>query len=637
MPRLPKLVAAVLCCLLLAAPTVAVADGLSLSVQSIDAKSAQPKVTARVSLPAEMTGEGAGKPAFTVTENGRDVGDVSVTTVRADAVPAYSVLVIDTSGSMQGKPLEDAKQAAARFVDALGGQAQVAIVAFADEPKIVSGFTSDRTQLQAAIDSLQASGETAVYDALVASSLLVPQMRDARRSIVLLSDGSDTVSSASLAKAISMVKRSGAPVYAVALKSSEFNPKALGFVAKDSGGRLVPVARSEGLSVLFEGIAREIQGAYELKYTSVRPSTKDVEVDIVATVGERQASAPIVYANPRFGQLGTSGELKMPQVRDNPMLLMGAVALAFLAVALVTVGIIAILTRPKGNLAQLKYYDQLRSVTQAENASVTNVVRERIVDAVDYVAGKRGLTRMVALKLEQAGLPLRPAEYMSAHIVAVVGVGFVTQLLLGRFVLSMLIIIIATVVPIAFLGYLVDRRRTRFEEQLPDILSMLAGSLRGGWGIQQAIDLVVTESMPPACHEFKRVQTETRLGMTLEQALQGMAERMNSDDFRAVVTAIAIQREVGGNLAEVLDLVAGTVRERASLRRQIVALTAEGRLSAIILIALPIIEGVALTLISPDYLIPLYTTMLGGVISVAGVVLMIVGSYWLVRVTKIEV
>ena len=166
---------------------------------------------------------------------------------------------------------------------------------------------------------------------------------------------------------------------------------------------------------------------------------------------------------------------------------------------------------------------------------------------------------------------------------------------------------------------------------------MLSSSLRGGWGIQQAIDLVVQEGGQPASDEFKRVQNEVRLGIPMDDALQRMADRIQSGDFQAAVSAIAIQREVGGNLAEVLDIVAATIRERGALRRQISALTAEGRLSAYILIALPILEAIVLVVTNPDYMTPFTTTLFGGFLALLAVFLLIVGSLWLFSVTRIEV
>ncbi len=618
------------------ATSAAAARGAALTVQEVDT-SGHPQMRLRVALPAELLpGEGE-RPRISVAENGRDVGDVTVSFAEAQVEPASVVLVIDTSGSMRGAPLDNAREAARRFVDVLGEGARVAVLTFADDVSVRARLSADPSVVDSALSGMRAHGETAVYDALVAAARLVPASQRGRASIVLLSDGTDTVSGASLGRAIDEVKRAGVPVYAVALKSPEFNPKALAIIAKDSGGRMLSANASDELGALFEGIARELRDSFMVEYTSLSPATKDVEVDVVAQTRAGAATAAFAYANPRFADLGAADAYVAPVLRDDPRMMAGAISAAFAAVALLVVGVSLVAVRPRTGISQLHFYDQTRDQEPVDSPGAIDGLRSRVVDAVGYVAGRRGLTRYLSTRLEQAGLPLRPAEYMTAHIVAVVLSGFVTHLLLGRFVLSVLAIILTTVAPMAWVGIRVDRRRTEFEAQLPDVLSMIAGSLRGGWGIQQAIDLVVQEAMPPASVEFKRVQTETRLGLPLERSLMEIAERMDSDDFRAVASAIAIQRDVGGNLAEVLDVVSATVRERAALRRQVHALTAEGRLSAIILIVLPIVEAVALSVLSPGYLEPLYTTFAGGILAVTGLVLMVAGSFWLARVTKIEV
>jgi len=147
----------------------------------------------------------------------------------------------------------------------------------------------------------------------------------------------------------------------------------------------------------------------------------------------------------------------------------------------------------------------------------------------------------------------------------------------------------------------------------------------------------VQQAGPPSSIEFRRVDAETRLGMPLEQSLQRMADRVGSADFQSAVTAISIQREVGGNLATVLDVVAATIRERAALKRHVSSLTAESRLSAYILVALPFLILGVLLVIRPTYLAPLLTTTTGFAIGGVGVLLLVVGIVWIYRVSKVEV
>jgi tight adherence protein B len=172
---------------------------------------------------------------------------------------------------------------------------------------------------------------------------------------------------------------------------------------------------------------------------------------------------------------------------------------------------------------------------------------------------------------------------------------------------------------------------------LPDILSILASSLRAGHSFLQGLDAVGREIGGPGGEEFGRLTAEIRLGKTVDTALIDLAERIGSDDFRWAVLAVTVQREVGGNLAEVLDTVADTMRERDQIRRQVEVLSAEGRLSLYILAGLPIVIGLYLALVNPEYISLLFSTQLGLVMIVTATCLEILGVYWMRKVVKIDV
>jgi tight adherence protein B len=176
-----------------------------------------------------------------------------------------------------------------------------------------------------------------------------------------------------------------------------------------------------------------------------------------------------------------------------------------------------------------------------------------------------------------------------------------------------------------------------FLSQLPDVLQLLSGSLQAGYGFMQAIDTVAKEATPPASTEFSRVLTESRLGMPVEDALNSMAERVGGEDFRWVVLAINIQRQVGGNLAALLSTVANTLREREMVRRQIKVLSAEGRLSAIILVALPFVLAGYISIVNPGYINQLFKATVGKIMITGGIVLMGIGMLWMRKIIKIDV
>jgi tight adherence protein B len=183
----------------------------------------------------------------------------------------------------------------------------------------------------------------------------------------------------------------------------------------------------------------------------------------------------------------------------------------------------------------------------------------------------------------------------------------------------------------------ISRRSAAFDEQLPNVLQLVAGSLQTGFSLAQALDGVVREDTQPAAGEFARALAETRLGVDLDVALDGVADRLQSADLRWVIMAVRIQRETGGNLAEVLRNTVATMRERAFLRRQVRTLSAEGRLSAYILLGLPVVVGGWLFYSNPSYMRPLYTTFFGISMLVTAGVLFIAGAFWMRNLINIKV
>jgi tight adherence protein B len=249
-----------------------------------------------------------------------------------------------------------------------------------------------------------------------------------------------------------------------------------------------------------------------------------------------------------------------------------------------------------------------------------------------------GLEAKIARRLEGAGNPLKPSEWLLLHAAIFIGAGVVGMLFgQGSFVVGLLFLVGGAVFPWVYLGFKRGRRRKAFDASLPDTLQLMPGSLSAGLSLAQSVDTVVREGTEPIASEFKRVLIETRLGVGLEDALEGVAQRYDSKDFHWVVMAINIQRQVGGNLAELLDTVAGTIREREYMRRQVAALAAEGKLSAWVLGGLPPIFLVYLVLTNRDYVMPMFTEPLGWLMLGGAVCILGVGIFWMSRLIKVEV
>ncbi len=192
-------------------------------------------------------------------------------------------------------------------------------------------------------------------------------------------------------------------------------------------------------------------------------------------------------------------------------------------------------------------------------------------------------------------------------------------------------------IPAVILRFLAGRRSRRFEAQLPDVLMLLASSLSTGFSLNQALDAVAKDAAEPLAKEFSRALAETRIGADIGDALERMADRMESVNMRWTAMAIRIQREVGGNLAETLRTTAATLREREGLTRHVKALSAEGRLSAYILVALPIGVFLYLLKVNHDYVALLWTRPVGWGMLAGGLIFLTLGIFWLKAIVKVEV
>jgi Flp pilus assembly protein TadB len=246
--------------------------------------------------------------------------------------------------------------------------------------------------------------------------------------------------------------------------------------------------------------------------------------------------------------------------------------------------------------------------------------------------------RGLATRLDLAGSARQSAEWALMGVCAAAVLAAVLSLVTRNVVIGVLVgALVGWLGMRLILSIRIGRRRAAFGEQLPDVLQLVAGSLQSGFSLEQSLDGVVREGAQPAAGEFSRALAEARIGTDVETGLEGVAYRMDSTDLRWVVMAIRIQREVGGNLAEVLRNTVDTMRERAYIRRHVKALSAEGRFSAYILGALPIAVSGWMFLTAKVYVRPLYTTTIGLVMIGGAVVLFLLGVLWLRAAIKVEV
>jgi Flp pilus assembly protein TadB len=264
-------------------------------------------------------------------------------------------------------------------------------------------------------------------------------------------------------------------------------------------------------------------------------------------------------------------------------------------------------------------------------------LNRRALDVTDRVMRPQ-TQRRLAEQLDLAAVARSPAEWTLLGVGLGIVIAAVLSLVTGNVLIGVLVgALLGWLVMRTWLSFMIERRRAAFREQLPDLLQLMAGAMQSGFSLLQALDAVVREGAQPAAGEFARALAEARLGGEVEGCLDAVVRRMESADLRWTVRAIRIQRTVGGDLAEILTTVAGTMRERGFLRRQVRALSAEGRLSAGILVALPVLLGGWMFIMAPKYMHPMYTTPLGIIVLIGACFLIVAGALFMRAAIRLEV
>jgi tight adherence protein B len=268
-----------------------------------------------------------------------------------------------------------------------------------------------------------------------------------------------------------------------------------------------------------------------------------------------------------------------------------------------------------------------------QQATTLATATDFATDQIGKILAKRG--RGLAGRLELAGIRTKASDVVVLTLAASLAAGALVMLVAGP-AIGLVMAVIIPVVGWFILGFLVGRRKHAFADQLDQTLQMMAASLRAGYSLLQSLQAISSEADSPTKEEFSRVINETRIGRPLNESLIEVANRMSSEDFNWVSQAIAINREVGGNLADVLDGVARTIRDRSQLQRQVASLASEGKLSAIILMALPFGVTAFLTIGNPGYLNVLFTSTIGWGIVITAIIMLTIGGIWLRATVKIK-
>jgi tight adherence protein B len=548
---------------------------------------------------------------------------------------ANVVLAIDRSRSMAGTALTDAANAARSFVASKPRDTRIEVVAFGKHAVELTGMSpatidADQALLDIGVDK---KAGTALWEAVVIGSRSLAAQTSGARVLVLLTDGTNSSKTTTLNGAITAARNAGVAVYPIGIESSQFSPAPLRRLASETGGTYYAAKSTAVLQSVYSSLARELERTWRMSYpTTARPGdSRSLDATVVGLGGGRSTLtvSPSLgaVAEPAPSTLVPAGAYSHGLGTLALMLIVGLTTLCAFGLVFATTGGRRLKRRLEPHVGVRK---KRTKVTARDRFAAA----DGVMNLTERVFSRFSLFPKLQLLLERADLPLRAVELFYICLAA----GVVPALLLAAggvpTIALLLMVAVGGFIPVAVVSFKAKRRLRTIETALPDLLITLAASLKAGHSFRQGIAATVEDSDGPLQKELKRVLTETSLGRSMDGALRQMADRVGSEDLEFVITAVTIQSQVGGSLAGIFDLVADTIRQRQQFARKIRSLTAMGRMSAYTLVGLPLFLALALTVLNPEYMAPLYDTSAGHKLIMLGIGMMIAGSLVLKKIVS---
>jgi tight adherence protein B len=629
-------------------PAILAADGVSaevIDVEGRDVTVALRRDIAGISGPLEVENVEA-------TVAGQQIPvrlEASATSAGRPAV----VLVLDVSGSMAGGSIVAARRAADAYVSSIPDSVDVALVTFADRPDVQALLGASDAEVRGILEDVRAEGSTSLFDAVSVGLSLVPEGVPGR--LVVLSDGEDTASDASAAAVARTARDRRIAVDVLLLDPS-------------------PAQRSTAERLAVRGSVEGVEGANELvtKFLAVAGYATGATTLVmsmppgldaagrVATISLTSGSAPVVtyvslpdvaslnavvlnaspVATPPTEEVSIAGEAEAPSAAtsSSPALVVTAVATSFAAVALAGWVVMLMLARRSRDrrLAQLAWFGaaHARHVGGMPAGGRAPSLLERLNQAL--VSTRLG--RSLQAHLVTAEIPLSPLAWLTLIVASCLPTVVLLWVILGQ--LWIAIVLTVGALPLLYTSILrarVTRRQRKFADELPEFLLLLSSALRAGLSFTQALESAASQQQGQVGRQIRRALAEAQVQGSLDEALLACAHRMRNDDLRWTVTALSVQREVGGNLSVILDTAASTIRSRHELAREVRTLSAEGKLSAYVLLALPVGVLIFLIVFRREYVEQLWTNPVGIVMLTILLALLLIGWVWMRSLVRIRV
>ncbi len=607
----------------------------NLVVHSVDATEASTEVSligTNYSIDAD---------AIRIKENGEDVAVSGVTTAQRSGKAQEFVVVIDTSqGLAQGNAFETVKREMATAVRQLPSGSSVAVVSAGDTAIVAQEPTTDLNLAAREIEDLDLSTASVIFNAIDRGAAQFTTEADTARTMIIFTGSIDTRSAISGNAARTAVLQRTAQIVSIQYNGGAAEVRNM---VDTVGG--VALASDSPTSVA--GTIGTAMAIASDRLLVSFPGTSDVSVrgDVTMSADgfETSFSYPGGMLTDRKVALAAQSVAEPTGIAffRGSLGLLVILGLVFAAVGLGAFALGSLFLGGESSLDNLlnRYSGEGdgAELSGEENAIVQTALVKRAVEMSESFAEDRGFLVKIEEMLERANLPLRAGEAMAFFVAGIFFSMVLGFFLVGGFIGAVVMGIVGAIVMLVGLNFRAARRIRKFEQQLPDTLQLLAGTLRAGYSLPQGLEAVSKEISDPMGFELRRVMTEARLGRELEDALGSAAERLSSPDFAWAVMAIGIQREVGGNLNELLMTVSDTMIARERLKGEVAALTAEGKLSAILLGGLPPGLGFIMWLMNPEYINQLFVTTLGNIFLGLGIVAALVGFVWMKKVITINV
>jgi tight adherence protein B len=567
-------------------------------------------------------------------ENGRPVHALKVSSAAsASAGDFASVLVIDTSLSMKGAAIREAMSAARAFATHRAPGQELGVIGFHGRRRPLLPLTTNDAEIEAALAATPPLGAgTHLYDAVSAAVTELEDENALGGSVVVLSDGADTGSEAGEHEVVERAAEAGVRIFVVGLESGEFDPAPLRGLAE--AGEYTAATDPHQLAPIFSRFGAERASEHLVSYRSEAGIAEQVRV--TARVDQIAESAETTYKTPGGSPAIAAGSRPTTSgFWGSPI----AMIAAGLLVALVFGVAVFMVSKPRREsvverLARLGVRTAAASQQDSDGRSEVGAAGP-LATVESWLAGRSRWQRFEE-RLEVAGIDTPAIEIVVGSAVATL----LAMVLIGAVSPLPPLALLAVAIPFG-VHAVIDRKarevRERFADDLADNLQVVASAIRAGHSMVGALAVVAEEATGPAQTEFRRIVAAERVGVPLEASIRETAHRMDSRDLEQLALVAIIQRETGGNTAEIIDRAIETIRERAELRRMMESLTVQGRLSRVVVTALPLVLMAALAVINPGYLSPLFETGAGQVLLIVCAAMVFAGSLVIKRIVEVRV